>query len=478
VTSQSSHIVDRSAFARLRGLLTRRAGARLRSGSLALVDQVVLSAANLATGVILGRACSKEEFGLYTLAMSIVLFAAAFQGALILTPYMIFSPRLRGMDKARYAGSTLIHQACLSAAAMAVLALGGVVLTLGIGPRELAPVVWALAAVVGLLLFRDYARQLSFANLSVQAALWLDTAAAALQLAGIAVLVACGTLSAYGACWVIGAASGLGTAGWLLATRGQFAVRRRAVMADLRHNWTTGKWVFVSGIVWALGTYLYPWLLLALHGSASAGVWAACFGMVALANPLILGVQNYLGPSIAHAFAQGGFGPLRRHTLGAALVMAAMFLPLFGILTAAGSPGVVLLYGEKYAGCGVIVAWLALSTLVATLTFPFSRALFAAGMARVDFGATVVSLATLATAGLWLVRGYGVAGAGLGLLLGNAAGLAVRLAYFLGRVRPRASVCEATTSCRTADHLSRPLPVLPEIAGCRPESAAAQGVAP
>ena len=43
-----------------------------RKSLLSLVDQGVVSIANFATGVIIGRSCSEEQFGLYMLAFTIM----------------------------------------------------------------------------------------------------------------------------------------------------------------------------------------------------------------------------------------------------------------------------------------------------------------------------------------------------------------------------------------------------------------------
>ena len=60
-----------------------------------LADQGVSSATNFLTGVIIARACSKEELGLYMLGFSLVLFVTDLQTSLISTPYMVYAPRLK-----------------------------------------------------------------------------------------------------------------------------------------------------------------------------------------------------------------------------------------------------------------------------------------------------------------------------------------------------------------------------------------------
>src|SRR5690348_9631784 len=47
-------------------------GRTLHQGIISLADQAVASATNFATGIIIARACSKEELGLYMLGFSLI----------------------------------------------------------------------------------------------------------------------------------------------------------------------------------------------------------------------------------------------------------------------------------------------------------------------------------------------------------------------------------------------------------------------
>ena len=82
----------------------------LHQGFLSLADQAVASITNFVTGVIIARATSKEEFGLYMLGFTLIMLMTDLQTSLIATPYMVYAPRLKGTEQALYAGSTLIHQ--------------------------------------------------------------------------------------------------------------------------------------------------------------------------------------------------------------------------------------------------------------------------------------------------------------------------------------------------------------------------------
>jgi O-antigen/teichoic acid export membrane protein len=398
-----------------------------RKGMVTLADQAVVSATNFVTGVIIGRACTKEEFGLYMLGLTIMLYVTNLQTSLILTPYMIFSPRLKGNAQALYTGSTLIHQLALSALTIICLAIGGVVISLGMGPQELAPIVWALVVVIAFILLRDYARQVCFARLQMRTALLLDSCIAVGQIGGLLLLAYLGVLSASRTYWVIGVACGLAVLAWLIWIRTEFTLRISQAILDLGHSWSFGKWVVASGLLWTLSMSLYPWFLAGFHGTASAGVWAACLGIVAIGNPLLFGVSNVLGPMIAHSFAEGGRSALRRFALKASLAFSALMIPLCLILLVFGGSLMARLYGANYTGNGMVVSVLAVNLLVSASAFIFSRSLFAVGRADMDFMVNFAALFVLLTLGLWLVRAWGPLGAAYGLLIANIAALVPRV---------------------------------------------------
>ena len=400
-----------------------------------LADQGVASATNFLTGVIIGRACAKEEFGLYMLGFSIVLFVMTLQTSLISTPYMVYSPRLIGREHGRYTGSTLIHQLALSALTIFALAVGGVALSFGVGPQGLAPVVWALVVVITFILVREYARRVCFANLQVKTALLLDSCVAVVQVSGLLLLAYLGVLSAGLAYWVVGLACGLAVVGWLIRMRKTFALQLTRAISDLGRNWSFGKWVFASGLRWALSMNLYPWILAAFHGTASTGVWAACFGVAAIGNPLLLGMQNFLGPKIAHSYAEGGTMALRRFVIKASGFFSLVIAPFCVLLLVFGGSLIVILYGDKYTGNGLVVSILALNLLVSAMAFCFSRALFAMERADVDFAVNFVALFILLTLGFWLVKAFGPLGVACGLLSGNTVATAVRYILFSRLVR-------------------------------------------
>jgi O-antigen/teichoic acid export membrane protein len=403
----------------------------LHQGIISLADQAVASATNFLTGIIIARTCSKEQLGLYMLGFSLVFLMTDFQTSLITTPYMVYAPRLKGRAHALYTGSTLIHQLAFCLITMLGVACGAFAVSRGMGPRGLGPVLWALCVVIALIMLREHARRVSFARLRLMTAFLFDTSIAVGQLSGLLLLARFGLLSASRAYWVIGSVCGIAVLCWLWADRECYLPQMSESIADFKKNWVFGKWVFASGLVWAVSMNLYSWFLAYFHGTASVGMWAACMGVVSVGNPALLGIQNFVGPKIAHVYATEGPWALRRWVLKISALIALPLSLLCLVLVFEGGRVVTLLYGRQYAGNGIVVTVLALNLLIAASAFSFSRALMAIERADLDFLVNFAALFMMVTLGFWLVRAFGPLGAAFGLLAANFVTSAVRAGAFL-----------------------------------------------
>jgi O-antigen/teichoic acid export membrane protein len=411
--------------------LSGSAGRALHQGIISLADQAVASATNFATGIIIARACSKEELGLYMLGFSLIFLMTDFQTSLITTPYMVYAPRLKGRAHALYTGSTLIHQLVFCLFTVFGVVCGAFVVSNGIGPKGLGPVLRALSIVIALIMLREHARRVSFARLRLKTAFLFDTTIAVGQISGLLLLSHFRLLSANRAFWVIGSVCGIAVLGWLWTDREFYHPRISESRSDLKKNWVFGKWVFASGLVWAVSMNLYPWFLAYFHGTASTGVWAACLGIVSVGNPALLGIQNFVGPKIAHVYAASGPKALRRFVLKITAVLALPVALLCLVLIVWGGRLIALLYGRQYAGNSLVVAILALNMLVFATSFSFSRALMAIERADLDFLVNFAALFIMLVVGFWLVRAFGTLGAAIGLLAANFVTSAVRAGVFL-----------------------------------------------
>jgi O-antigen/teichoic acid export membrane protein len=221
----------------------------------------------------------------------------------------------------------------------------------------------------------------------------------------------------------------------LFRYRGDLVFNAYEMQEVLTKNWHLGRWIFGSQILWALSLYSYPWLVSSMHGVDAAGVWAACFGINALGNPLLLGLQNYIEPKISHAFALGGIAQMRNLAWRATGVLAGSMLLFSMAMFVAGNRVAILLYGPKYEGNGLIIFLITLSYAIGAAGFALSCGFFAAGRGNLDVRISWVFPLSVCVCGFPLVRLYGPLGGAVSLLIGYTIASSLRAAQFLATFR-------------------------------------------
>ncbi len=403
----------------------------------ALVDQAIVSSVNLLTTIIIGRACGKEQLGLFAAGISIVMIAYTAQTALVLMPYVVSYPRLSNEDRRSYNGSVLLHQLGF------LMLLVGSLITLGwafvnsSGGRELGGLLLTIAVPVSFIVFREFARQISCAERRFRQALFVDFGAGTLQLAGLSTLAYHGSLDAGRAFIVAGFSCGLSGLGWLAYRWATFEASIRNAWRDLSRNWFFGRWLFGSGLLREMSVSVYPWIIIGVRGAGEAGLWASCVGVVALNNPIMLALYNEAGPRISHSFAASGIKGLRREVLRTTKICCLAALPILLLLVIYGDELVVLIYGEKFAGGSITIALLAASAFLVGAGFSFPYGLLALERPGLDFLGNAASFLVLVLLGWWCTLSFGTSGAAFGVLLATAIGVAFKAGGFARVLRRR-----------------------------------------
>ena len=427
-----------SCHARLPWRLARECRALLGQGAVqhsiaAVSDQAIVSAKGFLTGVIVARACSKEEFGLFALAVSCVSLAISLQTSIVGVPYMVYHGRLTGSAQHEYTDSALLHSLLLSSLVAVILGSFSLLLPrLGYG-NGIPAVALPLAGAMSFIMLQDCVRQVTLAKLQTRLVLVIDALVTALQLIVLWAFARRAGLSIAVVYAVVAGASCAGVVAWAASGRDHSRLRVTGFVEHLRHNWRMGKWVLGSTVFWSISVDCYPWLLAAWFGTRTTAVWAACVGISALGNPLLQGIANFLGPRMAQVYSQDGVVALRRFTRRAILAYLAGAAPVAAVLVTAGGTLVPMVYGEQYAGYGLLVAALAVSLLVDAVRFALSRALFTVERADLVLKCNGGSFVALLPVTVLLVSQYGPLGAALGLLANNAIA-AVLMAFIFLRV--------------------------------------------
>lgn len=406
-------------------------GATARKSILALIDQAVVSGTNFLTTVMVGRMCGLDELGIYSLGFGIVVLITNVQESLISVPYTIYGNRLQPESRAEYAGSILVHYGMLSALAMLCLVLFSVVLTKGVGPAGLAPVIWLLAGIIPFTLLREFGRRFAFAHLHMATALLLDIAVAMMQIGGLVWLAANGDLTSVTTYAVVGLACAAAGLPWLVLARAKIVLRWEQVTRELRRSLSFGKWVFASQITGTVHAYLLYWLLALLLDTTTTGAFAACWTVVMIANPFLLGISNVLSARAARAFAEGGRAEVRRVIYKTTLVLGSAMAAFCWLVFLFGGEMMRLLYGREYAGYEHTISVLAIAMLVSALLIAVDHGLKVMERPNMNFKASLMGLGVTLMAAPYLVVQWNVLGAACGFLVGALVALAVRWMAFL-----------------------------------------------
>lgn len=409
-------------------------------GVVTLLDQSVVSGTKFLTGVIIGRAVVKEDFGLFVLALSIFIFFTNVQIALITTPYTLLSPQLDKVDRTRYSGSCLVSQIGLSLGSLFLLILASIMAKYSFGNHSFSKVMFVLAFAMPFMLFREYLRRLCFAHLRSTLALALDLLIASIQFSILLFLVYFERITASNGVLTIGAACVLPSATLLVLLKRLFEIQPSGFGEDLRRNWTISRWLLPSGVAQYATVQSYPWFLAGFHGPGPTGVFGACMGPLLLANPFFLGMTNFLAPHMAHELTKTGLSNLRATVYKASIWVTAFTAVLSSVMFLFGGQIVVFLYGAQYGGYDTVIKVLSLHILAMASTIPVQTGLLALKRPDIVFKSQLASLAVALVLGLWLVHSAGVIGAAISMFIGASVASTYRFLSYRTLLRNVAAI--------------------------------------
>jgi O-antigen/teichoic acid export membrane protein len=128
---------------------------------MALADQMIVSAANFATGIVLVRGLGLAEFGKYSIAYSLLLCANALQMSFVASPMLSIAPLLPREERQRFVSGMLAMQIVASLLLFALFALVGLVARIFTDFYSL-PCILLFACCVGTFQLQDWLRRYYF----------------------------------------------------------------------------------------------------------------------------------------------------------------------------------------------------------------------------------------------------------------------------------------------------------------------------
>lgn len=387
-------------------------GGLLRKGGWGLGDQVLISAVNFLTMVLLARGLGPTGFGVYVLVFTALQFANGMQNALIIQPHNVLAATRRGHDYTSFTLTSALAQVVFAAAAAALAFAAAMIARWQ--QWSFAPLLLALSPAAAAWQLQEFVRRVMYTELRLRAAFVNNLISYGGQAVALAVLWYGDTLSGPRALLVIAATSGLAFLVGLYQIRHSLAGRPQWQV--MRQSWQFGKWLGGAELAYWASSQAYLWLTGGMLGAAAAGMLKAAYTVFGPTRVFSFALRSLLPTWFSRTMHSGGQTALHQQLKRVYLAV----VPLLGcyclLVGLFAQPLLQLLFGDAYTGSArvlMLYAAVAFTTFLASIV---NAALRAQQLTRVIFSAQLLASFTLPLG--WLcIRGFGVEGAVMGMML-------------------------------------------------------------
>jgi O-antigen/teichoic acid export membrane protein len=393
----------------------------IRQGSIVLADQGALSVAAFLTGVMVARACSKDDYGLYVLGWSLLAITQSVQRALISVPFTIYLPHLDETARKGRQGSTLIHTIALAG----IAALAGLLAAHVVGAHEtrsgpaMSVLLPMLAVVVVPLLLRGFIRNAMLAQLRVAASAFANIPGSLIQILVISWLFVGGRLTVQLAFVAIAIASCVSAAIMIWCQRAHFLVIGSRVWSDLRQHWIIGRWLMLNVLGFIGVSQAYPWLILYFRDSKAVASYGVCAAVAGMLGPLLTGANAYVLPRMTHGYKGRNSKNLRRLLRLSMLVLGIPFGLWFIAGSVFGEPLMALIYSHRYGGYGILLMLLLAKNMIESTSALLTSALQTLERPDITTASLLAGAMVALGLGSLLISKLGLNGVGIAAVLAS-----------------------------------------------------------
>jgi O-antigen/teichoic acid export membrane protein len=384
-------------------------------------DQGLAVGATFLANVMLARAETKEQFGMFALSYSVYTFLAGLHNSVVLEPCTVYGSGRYRDRFSQYLRLMVRVNAIVGLLLMMVLLLVCLVLR-WVAPQYLSGALWGLAVTIGVLVTGSFLRRVFYlkreAKFAVQASL------------ASFVTVACGLWLATKMQWLNGFTVFLILAlGWAVAC---LALGKKFAPAGSAEpflssepgywaeHWKYSKWVLSTAFVFQLTTQGYYWLAAGFVSVKQVAELRVMYLLIAPVDQIFIALSYLVVPALAARYATGlreEYISLSRHYALLILATTALFALAVRLV---GRPVMHWLYAGKFDDVAPLLYVLAFSPVLMAVGNAASCALNAVEKPRLVFFAYVSSGVATLLGGIPLVIHYGLRGAVYGMLFSAA----------------------------------------------------------
>ena len=397
----------------------------IQKGTLAVLDQGLISGSNFLISILLARWMSAAEYGAYALAFSIfLLFLVSYQ-ALILEPMCVFGPAQYRECEPEYFGTLLRLHVVFTAVTVVIM------LTSALAMWKLAMPLYLIGALHGVMLAAPcvllfwLARRAFYLRLLPGGAVLGAVLYCVILMAGLWIFYRHVLLSPFTAFLLMGI--GALAASFLLLFRLKPPLRRNAASPPLalvaQDHWRYGKWALASaGVAWIPWNCTYI-LMGSFHGMAATAELKALLNLVLPMQQSFAAFSLLLIPYASRLAYDSGMSDVQRLSRRIACLFAAGAFAYWFLIIMFREQAIQLFYGGKYVNVVHLVPWVAIVSIMVGAVQGHMIVLRGMQSPSSIFVVESCTSATCMAVGIPAIWIFGMRGAVAALLLCSVAGL-------------------------------------------------------
>lgn len=410
-----------------------------RSGLFAvLIDQAIVSAGGFGLNVLLARGFSENNYGVFTLILSFVLFLNTLHQAFVTFPLSVQS----AADRSSRLGYFLTVAAMLTflEAYLFFPVVGGVALSV----KRLALVPGACLFMIAWQLQEVWRRGL-IARSRYLAVIGNDVVRYILPLATLVLIAQLDLLSLRATFLLLAVVSLVACLPMLRTLPVEYRDARRNLKREVQAHWRLASPVLGANLLAAFSTQWFLWVLAWGHNLESSATLVALANIVGFSSPVMFGLENILVPEIARQRDTLSFPDLMALVWRRGIVGGLLVAPFFLIVLIWPGPVLRLFYGadKDYAQFAAALQILAGAYITYLAGYILSATLRGCRSSTAVFKMQLYPALLGLSLGSWLTLRYGVSGACLAALIAGSVRVGIGC-YHVSRLR------EATLASKPA----------------------------
>lgn len=396
----------------------------LNRGSLAILDQGLISGSNFLVSILLARWLAPDFYGAYAVAFGILVLLTLVYSALILEPMSVYGGAVYRSSLLGYVKSLLKMHAAVSLVFALLVSAGAILVSYSGRDSGLAGALLGVAIAAPCVLLLWVLRRALYLKMHSGRAAAGALLYCVLMVTGLWIFNAKSLLSPFNALLLMGAAALVASVlliAFLRADFGRDSVTAPTFAEACQRHWQYGRWALASSFVAWIPAYIFLPLLTAFAGMAKSGELKALANFIAPLDQTLAALSLLFLPHAARVRAEQSHQDVRSLTRNLLVLSIAGSAIYWLIVINLRAPIFSLLYSGRYTDVSYLLPAVALGSILWSAAYGPAIALRAMESPKSVFTAYLVTSLICLAVGIPATRYFGLPGA---IWSGNLADLA------------------------------------------------------